>query len=189
MRNPSPANLFFQRHASSFEPLLGLPFMKKKTSALTIPWCTFTDPEVAHVGLNETEAREHGTDYEVTRYDIDELDRAIADGSNRGFVKVLTAPGTDRILGATIVSEHAGDLIAEFILAMKHHLGLNKILRTIHVYPTFSEANKAAAANWRRTHTSPRILSLLKRYHRWRREGRRRNDKPAAAAAESTDPR
>ncbi len=154
-----------------------------------IPWCTFTDPEVAHVGLNETEAREHGTDYEVTRYDIDELDRAIADGSNRGFVKVLTAPGTDRILGATIVSEHAGDLIAEFILAMKHHLGLNKILRTIHVYPTFSEANKAAAANWRRTHTSPRILSLLKRYHRWRREGRRRNDKPAAAAAESTDPR
>ena len=136
-----------------------------------IPWCTFVDPEVARVGLNEIEARERGIAYEVTRYDIGELDRAIADGDARGFVKVLTPPGSDRILGATIVAEHAGDLIAEFILAMKYKLGLNKILGTIHIYPTLAEANKFAAGAWRRAHTSPRILAWLARYHRWRREG------------------
>ena len=136
-----------------------------------IPWCTFIDPEVARVGLNEHEARTRGIAYEVTRYDIAELDRAIADGSDRGFVKVLTPPGSDRILGVTIVGEHAGDLIAEFILAMKYKLGLNKILGTIHIYPTLAEANKFAAGAWRRAHTSPRVLGWLARYHRWRREG------------------
>ena len=136
-----------------------------------IPWCTFIDPEVARVGLNEHEARTRGIAYEVTRYDIAELDRAIADGSDRGFVKVLTPPGSDRILGVTIVGEHAGDLIAEFILAMKYKLGLNKILATIHIYPTLAEANKFAAGVWRRAHASPRVLGWLARYHRWRREG------------------
>ena len=136
-----------------------------------IPWCTFIDPEVARVGLNENEARAGGIAYEVTRYDIGELDRAIADGDARGFVKVLTPPGSDRILGVTIVGAHAGDLIAEFILAMKYKLGLNKILGTIHIYPTLAEANKFAAGAWRRAHTSPRVLTWLARYHRWRREG------------------
>ena len=146
-----------------------------------IPWCTFTDPEVAHVGLNELEAEAAGTAYELTTYPIDELDRAIVDGSDRGFVRVLTAPGNDRILGVTIVGEHAGDLIAEFILAMKHNLGLNKILRTIHIYPTLAEANKAAAGTWRRAHTVPWVMALLERFHRWRREGRQ----PAPTAERS----
>ena len=137
-----------------------------------IPWCTFTDPEVAHVGLNELEARARGTDYELTTYPLDELDRAVTDGTNRGCVRILTAPGSDRILGVTIVGEHAGDLIAEFILAMKHNLGLNKILRTIHIYPTLAEANKAAAGIWRRAHTAPWAMNLLERFHRWRREGK-----------------
>ena len=136
-----------------------------------IPWCTFIDPEVARVGLNENEARAGAIAYEVTRYDIAELDRAIADGDARGFVKVLTPPGSDRILGVTIVGAHAGDLIAEFILAMKYKLGLSKILGTIHIYPTLAEANKFAAGAWRRAHTSPRVLAWLARYHRWRRAG------------------
>ena len=135
-----------------------------------IPWCTFTDPEVARVGLSEHEARERGVAHEVTRYDLEGLDRAIADGAARGFVKVITARGSDRILGATIVGQHAGETIAEFILAMKHHLGLGKILATIHVYPTFAEANKFAAGSWRRQHTSARIMSWLERWQCWRRE-------------------
>ncbi len=134
-----------------------------------IPWCTFTDPEIARVGLSENEARAQGIAFEVTRYGLDELDRAITDGSDRGWVKVLTVPGRDRILGATIVGEHAGELIAEFILAMKHNLGLNKILGTIHIYPTLSEANKFAAGAWRRAHASPTLLRWLERYHRRRR--------------------
>lgn len=134
-----------------------------------IPWATFTDPEVARVGLSEEEARARGIAFEVTRYGIDELDRAITDGAARGFVKVLTPPGKDRILGATIVSEHAGELIAEFVLAMKHGLGLNKILGTIHIYPTLAEGNKFAAGNWRKAHVNPRLLALVERFHRWRR--------------------
>jgi pyruvate/2-oxoglutarate dehydrogenase complex dihydrolipoamide dehydrogenase (E3) component/uncharacterized membrane protein YdjX (TVP38/TMEM64 family) len=134
-----------------------------------IPWATFTDPEVARVGLNETQAREQGVPYEVTTYGIDELDRAIADEAAHGLVKVLTVPGKDRILGVTIVGEHAGDLISEFVLAMRHRLGLNKILSTIHVYPTFPEANKYAAGNWRRAHAPERILAALERFHSWRR--------------------
>ncbi|HVO71122.1 MAG TPA: FAD-dependent oxidoreductase, partial [Aggregatilineaceae bacterium] len=134
-----------------------------------IPWATFTDPEVARVGLNETEANAKGIAYEVTTYGIADLDRAIADGEARGMVKVLTVPGKDKVLGATIVGEHAADLIIEYITAMKHGIGLNQILGTIHIYPTLAEANKYAAGNWKRAHVSPRTLAWLERYHAWMR--------------------
>lgn len=134
-----------------------------------IPWATFSDPEVARVGISEAEAEARGIPFEVTRYGIDDLDRAIADSADQGFVKVLTEPGKDRILGVTIVGEHAADLIAEFVLAMKRGMGLNKILGTIHIYPTLAEANKFAAGEWRRAHVNPRALGLLERFHRWRR--------------------
>jgi pyruvate/2-oxoglutarate dehydrogenase complex dihydrolipoamide dehydrogenase (E3) component len=134
-----------------------------------IPWATFTDPEVARVGLNENEARERGIPYEVTRYGLDDLDRAIADGEDRGFVKVLTAPGKDRVLGATIAGHHAAELLNEFVLAMKHGIGLNKILATIHVYPTLSEANKFVAGEWRKARKPERLLQWVGRYHRWNR--------------------
>jgi pyruvate/2-oxoglutarate dehydrogenase complex dihydrolipoamide dehydrogenase (E3) component/uncharacterized membrane protein YdjX (TVP38/TMEM64 family) len=133
-----------------------------------LPSCTFVDPEVARVGLNERDARERGVAFEVTRYEIEALDRAITDEARRGFVKVLTVPGRDRILGATIVGEHAGELIAEFALAMKHRIGLNKILGTIHVYPTFAEANKNVAGQWKREHAPAGVLRWLERWHRWR---------------------
>jgi pyruvate/2-oxoglutarate dehydrogenase complex dihydrolipoamide dehydrogenase (E3) component/uncharacterized membrane protein YdjX (TVP38/TMEM64 family) len=134
-----------------------------------IPWATFTEPEVARVGLNELEAKEKSTPYEVTRYGIDELDRAIADSEAHGVVKVLTVPGKDKILGVTIVGEHAGDLIAEYILAMRHGIGLNKILGTIHIYPTLSEANKYAAGNWKKAHAPHAVLKWVERYHKWMR--------------------
>ncbi|CAA0096174.1 Mercuric reductase [Halioglobus japonicus] len=134
-----------------------------------IPWTTFIDPEVARVGLNEMEAQEQGIAHEVTRYNLDDLDRAIADSAAYGFVKVLTVPGKDKILGVTIVGEHAGDLLAEFVLAMKHGLGLNKIMGTIHTYPTWSEANKYAAGEWKRAHAPQKLLALVERYHTWRR--------------------
>ncbi|MGC1487845.1 MAG: FAD-dependent oxidoreductase [Albidovulum sp.] len=144
-------------------------FKRFKADYRVIPWATFIDPEVARVGLNEQEAREKGIAVEVTRYGIEHLDRAIADGAAFGFVKVLTAPGKDRILGVTIVGEHAGDLMAEFVLAMKHGLGLNKILGTIHIYPTLAEANKYAAGEWKKAHVNPRVLEILARFHSWRR--------------------
>lgn len=134
-----------------------------------IPWATFTEPEVARVGLSEAEARAKNIAHEVTRFGIDDLDRAIADGSARGFVKVLTVPGKDKILGATIVGEHAGDLLAEFVFAMKHGHGLAKILGTIHIYPTLAEANKMVAGQWRRNHINGFLLSLLERFQAWRR--------------------
>ena len=134
-----------------------------------VPWATFTDPEVARVGLNELEAREQGVDYEVTVYGIDDLDRAITDEEAHGVVKVLTAPGKDRILGVTIVGYHAGDIIAEFVAAMKNKIGLNRILGTIHIYPTLAEANKYAAGAWKRAHAPERLLEWVARYHRWRR--------------------
>jgi pyruvate/2-oxoglutarate dehydrogenase complex dihydrolipoamide dehydrogenase (E3) component len=117
----------------------------------------------------EQEARERNVPYEVTRYGFEELDRAIADGATRGFVKVLTVPGKDRILGATIVGEHAGDLLVEMVIAMQHGLGLNKILGTIHTYPTLAEANKYVAGEWKRTHAPARALRWLARYHAWQR--------------------
>jgi pyruvate/2-oxoglutarate dehydrogenase complex dihydrolipoamide dehydrogenase (E3) component/uncharacterized membrane protein YdjX (TVP38/TMEM64 family) len=144
-------------------------FKKFKADYAVIPWATFTDPEVARVGLSESEAKEQNIAYEVTKYGIDDLDRAIADGSAHGFVKVLTVPGKDKILGATIVGEHAGDLLAEFVLAMKHGLGLNKILGTIHTYPTLAEANKYAAGEWKRAHAPQKLLEWVRRYHAWER--------------------
>ena len=145
------------------------PFKKFRADYRVIPWATFVDPEVAHVGLNELEADEKKVKYEVTTYALDDLDRAIADGEAHGFVKVLTVPGQDRILGATIVGEHAGDLLAEFVLAMKHGIGLNKILGTIHTYPTMAEANKYVAGNWKRAHAPQRLLAWVERFHAWRR--------------------
>ncbi|WP_374567241.1 hypothetical protein [Nitrosomonas sp.] len=130
---------------------------------------TFTDPEAARVGLSENEAQARHIAYEVTRFDLSELDRAITDGAAHGFVKVLTVPGSDRILGVSIVSRHAGDMLAEFVLAMKHGLGLNKILSTIHAYPTWPEANKYAAGAWKRAHAPQWLLKWLERYHARRR--------------------
>ena len=134
-----------------------------------IPWATFIEPEVGRVGLNETEAKEQNIEYEVTTYNIDDLDRAIADSEAHGFIKVLTVPGKDKILGVTIVGEHAGDLIAEYVLAMKHGLGLNKILGTIHIYPTLAESNKFAAGEWKRAHAPVKILNWVTKFHQWRR--------------------
>jgi pyruvate/2-oxoglutarate dehydrogenase complex dihydrolipoamide dehydrogenase (E3) component len=134
-----------------------------------IPWATFTDPEVARVGLNETEAKARNIRYELSVYGIDELDRAIADEAACGMVKVLTAPGKDRILGATIVGEHAADLIVEFISAMRHGIGLNKILGTIHIYPTMAEANKYAAGVWKKAHAPQALLAKVEKFHTWMR--------------------
>jgi dihydrolipoamide dehydrogenase len=144
-------------------------FKKFRTDYSVIPWATFTDPEVARAGLNEQDANAQGIGYEISIYGIDDLDRAIADGEAHGFVKVLTQPGKDKILGVTIVGEHAGDLLAEFVLAMKYGLGLNKILGTIHTYPTLAEANKYAAGIWKRNHAPLGLLEWAGRYHDWRR--------------------
>ena len=134
-----------------------------------IPRATFVDPEVACVGLNQSEATERGIAHEITVYAMDDLDRAIADGEAHGFVKVLTVPGKDRILGVTIVGEHAADLLAEFVLAMRHGLGLNKLLGTIHIYPTLAEANKFAAGAWKKAHAPQKLLTWAARFHAWRR--------------------
>ena len=145
------------------------PFRKFRADYSVIPWATFVDPEVARVGLNESEAKQRGIAHEVTVYGMDELDRAIADGEAQGFVKVLTVPGKDRILGVTIVGEHAADLLAEFVLAMRHGIGLNKILGTIHIYPTLAEANKYAAGAWKKAHAPQKLLAWVGRFHAWRR--------------------
>jgi pyruvate/2-oxoglutarate dehydrogenase complex dihydrolipoamide dehydrogenase (E3) component/uncharacterized membrane protein YdjX (TVP38/TMEM64 family) len=144
-------------------------FRKFKADYRVIPWTTFIDPEIARVGLNEMEAHDKGIPHEVTIYPMHELDRAIAESATKGFVKVLTVPGKDRILGVTIVGEHAGELLAEYVLAMKHNLGLNKIMGTIHTYPTMAEANKYAAGEWKRKHAPEGLLKWAQRYHRWRR--------------------
>lgn len=142
---------------------------KFKVDYRVIPWTTFIDPEVARVGLNEQDAIDKGIDFEITRFEFEELDRAITDSATKGFIKVITPKGKDKILGVTVVSEHAGDLIAEFVLAMKHGLGLNKILGTIHSYPTWAEGNKYAAGEWKRNHAPEKVLNLLEKYHTWRR--------------------
>jgi len=144
-------------------------FRRFKADYSVIPWATFIDPEVARVGLNEQDAKAQGIAFEATRYGLDDLDRAIADSADAGFVKVLTVPGKDRILGVTIVGAHAGDLIAEYVLAMKQGIGLNKILSTIHIYPTMAEANKYVAGEWKRAHQPKRLLEWVGRYHAWRR--------------------
>ncbi|MBU3023075.1 FAD-dependent oxidoreductase [Aestuariibacter sp. A3R04] len=144
-------------------------FKKFKVDYRVIPWTTFIDPEVARVGINEREAAEQGLDVEITRYEFAELDRAVAESAQKGFIKVLTPPGKDKILGVTIVSEHAGDLLAEFVIAMKHNLGLNKILGTIHAYPTWAEGAKYAAGNWKRANAPEKLLGYVEKFHTWRR--------------------
>lgn len=145
-------------------------FIKKfKVDYRVIPWATFTMPEVARVGLNETDAKAQNIEYQVTKYGIDDLDRAIADGEAHGFVKVLTKPGSDKILGVTIVGHHAGDLISEYVLAMKHNLGMNKILGTIHLYPSLAEANKYAAGQWKQANKPEGLLRFAEKLHNWRR--------------------
>ncbi len=144
-------------------------FKKFRVDYSVIPWSTFCYPEVARVGINQTEAEEAGIDHEVTTYDVKGLDRAIADAEAHGLVKVITAKGSDKILGVTIAAEHAGDLIAEYVLAMKHGLGLGKIMGTIHIYPTLAEMNKFAASEWRKAHKPDWLLDWVERYHNWRR--------------------
>jgi len=154
---------------ASVNALFGSSVKRFRVDYSVVPWATFTDPEVARVGLNEEEAREQGIACEVTVYGIDDLDRAITDEEAQGFVKVLTVPGKDRVLGVTIVGEHAGDIIAEYVSAMKNKVGLNKILGTVHIYPTLAEANKYAAGEWKRAHAPQTLLNWVARYHRWRR--------------------
>jgi pyruvate/2-oxoglutarate dehydrogenase complex dihydrolipoamide dehydrogenase (E3) component/uncharacterized membrane protein YdjX (TVP38/TMEM64 family) len=145
------------------------PFWSFRTDYRVIPWVTFTDPEVARVGLSEDEAKEKDIKVDVTSYQIDDLDRAIADSADYGLVKVLTEPGKDRILGVTIIGAHAGEMLPEFVLAMKHNLGLGKILGTIHVYPTYSEANKYAAGEWKKANKPEAVLRWAEKFFRWRR--------------------
>jgi len=145
------------------------PLLRLKVDHSLIPAVTFVDPEVARVGLNENEALARDIEYEVTRYGLSELDRALTEDATEGFVKVLTVPGKDRILGATIVGQHAGELLAEFALAMRYRLGLGKLLGVVHAYPTWSEANKYTAGVWKRKHAPEKVLRLLERYHGWRR--------------------
>jgi len=144
-------------------------FKKFKADYRVIPWATFTDPEVARVGINEQEAEAQNTDHEVTRYPLSDLDRAIADSEDHGFVKIITQKGKDKILGVTIVGSHASDLIAEYIFAMKNNLGLNKILGTIHIYPSLAEANKLAAGVWRKKHAPEKLLNFIEKFHTWMR--------------------
>jgi pyruvate/2-oxoglutarate dehydrogenase complex dihydrolipoamide dehydrogenase (E3) component len=144
-------------------------FRRFRTDYSVLPWVTFTDPEVAHVGHNEASAAAEALEYEVVRYDLSHLDRAVAEGATAGFVKLLVRPGKDQILGATIAAHNAGEMIAELVLAMKHGIGLNKLLGTIKAYPTMSEANKFAAGEWKKAHKPERLLSLVERYHEWMR--------------------
>ncbi|WP_244595933.1 FAD-dependent oxidoreductase [Pseudidiomarina aestuarii] len=161
-------------HQAWYAAVNGLfsPFKKFKADYSVIPWATFIQPEIATVGHTERSAQAASIDYELTTYGIDDLDRAIADDAAYGMVKVLTVPGKDKIIGATIVGAHSADLLAEFVLAMKHGLGLKKILGTIHIYPTMAEANKFAAGNWQRAHAPERVLAWLASFHRWRRGGK-----------------
>ena len=145
------------------------PFKKFAVDYRVVPWCTFTDPELARVGLSEEDALAQNIAYEKTTFDLSGLDRAIAERNNYGMIKVLTKPGKDQILGAAICGPHAGDLLSEFVLAMKHGIGLNKILGTIHAYPTYADANKLTAGVWRKNHAPDWVFGLLQRFHRWRR--------------------
>lgn len=158
----------FQAWYATLNALLG-EFKKFRVEYKVVPWATFTDPEVARVGLSEQEAIDQDIPFELTRYGIDDLDRAIADGEAHGFIKVLTVPGSDRILGATIVGYHAAELLTEFVLAMTHGLGLKKIAATTHIYPTLSEANRFTASAWRNARIPTRLLPWAEKFFRWRR--------------------
>lgn len=153
---------------ASVNALFG-PLRRYKVNYRVVPWTTYTDPEVARVGLNEDDARQQGVEVEVTRFEFAHNDRAIAESARRGFIKVLTPPGRDRILGVTIAGPHAGELLAEYVLAMTHGIGLKKIMGTIHVYPTFAEINKSAASAWRKAHAPEKVLEWVGRFHAWRR--------------------
>ena len=153
---------------ASVNPLFA-PFKRFKVDYSIIPWCTYTDPEVAHVGLNEPMAEAQGIDYETTIYELEELDRALAEEEGKGFIKLITPRNKDRILGVTIVGHHAGDLLSEFVMAMKHGIGLKKIMGTIHTYPTLAEANKFTASAWRKKHVPEQLLEWVKHFHRFRR--------------------
>jgi pyruvate/2-oxoglutarate dehydrogenase complex dihydrolipoamide dehydrogenase (E3) component len=144
-------------------------FRWARASALVIPWCTYTDPEVARVGLDEQEAHARGLNVTPILQPLAEVDRALIEGDSDGFVEVLVKRGTDRIVGATIVAPHAGELICELSLAMTARLGLKAIARTIHPYPTRAEALKKAADAWQRTRLTPRVKSLLRRWFAWLR--------------------
>ncbi|UJF17051.1 dihydrolipoyl dehydrogenase [Vibrio sp. SS-MA-C1-2] len=148
---------------------------KFKTDYSVLPAVTYTSPELARVGINEKEAKEQQIPYEVTLYSLDDLDRAIAEDETAGFVKILTVPNSDKILGVTIVGHLAGELLAEYTLAMRHNLGLNKILETIHPYPTMSEANKYAAGVWKRNHAPEKVLAWVKRFHQWQLQSNKKN--------------
>jgi pyruvate/2-oxoglutarate dehydrogenase complex dihydrolipoamide dehydrogenase (E3) component len=158
----------FQAYFASLNSLLG-GLWRLKASYRVVPWATFTDPEVARVGLSEQEAIHQGIAYEVTRFDLDHLDRALADGEAHGFIKVLTVPGKDKMLGVTIVGYHAGELINEFVFAMTHNLGLGKISAVTHIYPTLGEANKFAANEWRKARLPEKYFPWMERFFRWRR--------------------
>jgi len=158
----------FEAWFASVNSLFGI-FKKMSINYSVIPWATFTDPEVARIGLNEQQAQQKNIKYELTQYDITDLDRAITDDEDYGFVRVLTKKGTDKIIGVTIVGYHASEIIAEYVLAMKHKIGLNKILSTIHIYPTYNEANKYTAGVWKRAHTSLKLLSFIGKFHNWMR--------------------
>jgi pyruvate/2-oxoglutarate dehydrogenase complex dihydrolipoamide dehydrogenase (E3) component len=174
-------------HQAWYTAVNGLFGMIKKFKAdyRIVPWATFTDPEVARVGLSEQEAKAQCIPYQVVKYNIDDLDRAIADDEAHGFVKVLTVPGKDKILGATIVGHHAGDIIAEYVTAMKHGLGLNKILGTIHIYPTLSESNKMAAGAWKRANAPEKVLEWLPKFHAWMRKEKRQSDAQTVASPDA----
>lgn len=160
-------------------------FKRFKVDYRVIPWTTFIDPEVARVGLNETDAKAKGIEYEVTRFEMEELDRAIAESQTKGYIKVITPKGKDKILGVTIIAPQAGEIISEFVLAMKHNLGLSKVLGTIHAYPTWAEANKYAAGEWKRNHAPQTILAWLEKYHTWmRHEKASEEKKPETAPSE-----
>ncbi|MCH9009641.1 MAG: FAD-dependent oxidoreductase, partial [Chloroflexi bacterium] len=158
-----------------------------RVSYRALPAVTFTEPEVARVGLSEREARRQGVEFEVTRYSLAELDRAITEGRTEGFVKVLTVPGRDRILGASVVGQGAGELLAEFTLAMTHGIGLNKLLGTVHPYPTWSEAAKATAGLWKNAHKPERLLRWLARYFAWRRGVHRSETRAASTETRRKD--
>ncbi len=153
---------------ASVNALFGM-FRRYKADYRVIPWTTFIDPEVARVGLNEQEAKEQGVEYELARFELEELDRAITESATSGFIKLLVAKGSDKILGVTIVGSNAGEILAEYVLAMKHGLGLNKILGTIHTYPTMSEANKFVAGEWKKANKPEKLLDFVEKFHGWMR--------------------
>jgi pyruvate/2-oxoglutarate dehydrogenase complex dihydrolipoamide dehydrogenase (E3) component/uncharacterized membrane protein YdjX (TVP38/TMEM64 family) len=162
-------------HAASFQAgyavlnALFAPFKSFRADYSALPWCTYTDPEVARVGLNETDAGEQGIEIDVHRYELDHLDRAICESENQGMIKVVTPKGSGKILGVTIVGAHAGDTIPEFVLAIRKGMGLNDVLNTVHAYPTFAEANRFVAGVWKKKTASAAGLKFLERFHAWRR--------------------